>query len=83
MAGMTAGMLTTAEGKKESGLMVAKVLEQPRVLVDGYWDACSSQGWRLMARMTAGMLAVAEWRKECKFSWLLKGLQQLRDVDFA
>ncbi|PQP96856.1 hypothetical protein Pyn_28485 [Prunus yedoensis var. nudiflora] len=53
------------------------------MLVYGYWDACRSQGCRLMAGMTAGMLAVVEGRKKCKFSWLLKGLQQLREIDFA
>ncbi|PQQ05322.1 hypothetical protein Pyn_26079 [Prunus yedoensis var. nudiflora] len=50
MAGMAAGMLEAAKGRKESGLMVAGGLSNQEMLVDSCWDACSSQnmevdGW--------------------------------------
>ncbi|PQP95586.1 hypothetical protein Pyn_10359 [Prunus yedoensis var. nudiflora] len=43
----------------------------------------TAKGWRLMAGMAAGMLAAAKGRKEDEFSWLLRGLQQPREADFA
>ncbi|PQM38713.1 hypothetical protein Pyn_41044 [Prunus yedoensis var. nudiflora] len=46
MLGMAAGMLAAAECRKEGGLMVAGVLEQPRDFVDGSG----------MTVMVAGML---------------------------
>ncbi|PQM40393.1 hypothetical protein Pyn_00102 [Prunus yedoensis var. nudiflora] len=47
-------------------VMAARSLQQPRELVDGRWDACSSQRMAVdgsgMTVMTVGMLAAAEER---------------------
>ncbi|PQQ08363.1 hypothetical protein Pyn_38602 [Prunus yedoensis var. nudiflora] len=83
MARMTAGMLAAAKWRKESGSMVAGDFSNQEMLVDSCWDACSSQIWRLMAGMAAGMLAVDKKIKEDEFSWLLRSLQQPREVDFG
>ncbi|PQQ19741.1 hypothetical protein Pyn_23609 [Prunus yedoensis var. nudiflora] len=50
MAGMAAGMLAAAKGRKEGGSMVAGGLSNQEMLVDSCWDACSNQnmevdGW--------------------------------------
>ncbi|PQQ08540.1 hypothetical protein Pyn_06323 [Prunus yedoensis var. nudiflora] len=43
----------------------------------------AAKGWRLMAGKATGMLAAAEGMKKDEFSWLLRSLQQPREVDFA
>ncbi|PQQ15392.1 hypothetical protein Pyn_39402 [Prunus yedoensis var. nudiflora] len=65
-------MLAAAEGRKESGLMVARVLEQPRDV--GRW---------LLGCLQQPKDEATEGRKEDEFSWLLRSLPQPREVDFA